>query len=348
MLQKYLVVLIAIFLVNSVFGQIHYEINGFSEKYHAVLTVEKGYEDDIFKKGNITVLETKTNKEIISIDADELTFDLDKNGNVKTNVLALPYGEQSIIIAQDFNFDGVKDLAIMDGQYSCYHGPSYLVYLDLANTLEFSLGFTQLAQEYCGMFRVDYETKHIYTMTKSGCCWHQYSTFKVENNTPIPVFIEEVDMMDFPFHTLKTIEWEGDKQIERIEKTIDLEQDDITEILSFNLVKSNKKVIVFSINNQLLTYALLRPDETVEFSYPVEAVYENPDFTINQAGNKLTFSNENAIYEIYQHSLKTKINQIGILVKVNGKSYNLKGDLQSVKGNLNAIKDVGCHNLVKK
>lgn len=116
---------------------------------------------------------------------------MSNEGKIETNILELPYGKQSIIIFEDFNFDGIKDLAIMNGQYSCYHGPSFVVYLEIDSKLEFSSEFTQLAQEYCGIFQVDYETKTIHTMTKSGCCWHQFSEFKIKNNKPIPIKIIE-------------------------------------------------------------------------------------------------------------------------------------------------------------
>ncbi|GAO96405.1 hypothetical protein PSA5_26825 [Pseudomonas syringae pv. actinidiae] len=49
---------------------------------------------------------------MIRVQSDELVLGTDpKTGEVKTNVHELPYGEQSVLIYQDFNFDGIKDLA---------------------------------------------------------------------------------------------------------------------------------------------------------------------------------------------------------------------------------------------
>ncbi|MEN7547191.1 hypothetical protein AAG747_04685 [Rapidithrix thailandica] len=344
-MKRYLTVLF-VFAFLNVFGQSKYEIKGFSEKYKGILTIEKGYENEVFKKGNIAIIESKTNAKIVEIDAEELFFDLDSIGNVKTNVLELPYGEQSILIYQDFNFDGIKDLAVMDGQYSCYHGPSFQVYLEIDNKLILSPEFTRLAQEYCGMFQTDYETETIHTMTKSGCCWHQFSTFKVVNNIPAPVLVVEENAMDFPFHSTIIIEWNGKERSEKMEKTIDLEQDGITEVFSFKLTKNQKEVVVFNINDEILNYALLRPDGTVEFSYPIEMEYKHPDFKINKEEGKLMFENQNATYEIYEINKQNKVEKVGILVKVNGKRYDLKGDVNSLKGSLKDIQNVKLDNVI--
>lgn len=47
---------------------------------------------------------------------------------------------------EDFNFDGNKDFAIMDGQNSCYHGPSYRIYLAADKGFSFNEAFTRLAR----------------------------------------------------------------------------------------------------------------------------------------------------------------------------------------------------------
>ncbi len=333
------------FISTNVFGQTEYKIKGFSEKYMGILTIEEGFENEVFKKGKISIIKTNTNKQIIEINADELIFELDKKGAVKTNVLELPYGEQSVLIYEDFNFDGKKDLAIMDGQYSCYHGPSFQIYLENGDGLKHSPAFTQLAQQYCGMFQIDTDTKTIHTMTKSGCCWHQFSEFKVIDNIPTPVLVIE-EAYDFPFLTRTITEWEGNKKRIKTEKTIDLQQEGITELFSFKLVKNQKKVSVFNINNRILNYTFMASDQTVEFSYPIESVYKNPDFKINKKEDRLIFENKNATYEIYEIRKLGNLDKIGVIVKVNGKRYDLKGDLSSLKGCLKNIKEVKLDNVI--
>ena len=345
-MKKYVIAILGLISI-SMFGQTKIEINRFSKKYKGVLTVEKGFENEIFKKGTISIIDSKTQEQIIEINSDELTFDLDNNGNVKTNIVELPYGEQSIIIYQDFNFDGIKDLAIMDGQHSCYHGPSFQVYLEIKDRLVLSSEFTRLAQEYCGMFQTDYESKTIHTMTKSGCCWHQFSTFKVINNVPEPISITE-EGSDFPFRIITTTQWNNGKKTKEIEKIIDLQQEGVAKIHSFTLASNQKQVVLYIIDNRILNYALIRPDKTVEFSYPIETIDKNPDFKINKRADSLTFKNKDAVYKIYETHLQNKVVAIGIMVQVAGKSYNLKGNLTSLKGSLKDIKATTLNNVIAK
>ncbi|QDO95468.1 hypothetical protein FNB79_16320 [Formosa sediminum] len=336
---------LVIFIISiQLFGQTEYVIKGFSEKYSGLLTIEKGYENDVFKKGKIRIINSQTKKELIVVNSDEFTFNLDSNGEVKTNISELPYGEQSILIYQDFNFDGKKDLAIMDGQNSCYHGPSFNIYIEGEKTLEFNAEFTRLAQEYCGMFQTNSETNTITTMTKSGCCWHQFSTFKVIDNTPKLMLQIEEDATNTPYYTTTTTTWEGNKSQQHIEKTIDFTEDGISEVFAFKLNKNQKKVIVFNINNRVLNYALLRTDETVEFAYPITFAYQNNDFTLNTSQDTLTFKNNDATYKIYNINATNS----GILVKTKGKTYNLKASKHSISGGISDIKSLNLDNVINE
>jgi len=175
---------------NLVKSEPVYRIDNFSAYYYGKAQAENT--DLIFRKGWVAIYDKKTNTELIKLYSNELAFDL-HGGKVLANILNIPYGEQSLIQYQDYNFDGIKDLAIMDGQNSCYHGPSFKIYL--ANNRSFHLNedFTKLAQGGCGMFNLDPAKKMIFTMFKSGCCWHQYSNYIVENNVPKVVYIETVD-----------------------------------------------------------------------------------------------------------------------------------------------------------
>lgn len=344
MTKSYTIIFWLIFSLSA-FGQNLYFINGFSDKYFGKLKIDAGYEQEVFKKGVISILNKSDSIEIIRIESDNLTFDLDEEGNLKTNVQELPYGEQSIIISEDFNFDGLKDLAIMDGQNSCYNGPSFQIYLQ-KNELVHSPEFTRLAQEYCGMFQVNYETKTLSTMTKSGCCWHQFSEFAVVDDIPKLTLKIEEDAMDFPYITVTTIDWKNNEKKEIIEKTIDLEQDGIVEIISFELVKSKKRVILFNINDRTLNYALIKRDSLVEFNYPIETISNNHDFKIDNKETKLIFNNGNTAYQIYENRKENKISSIGVLVTLNGKEYDLKGDLTTLKGTLRNIKIIKLDNVI--
>ncbi|WP_424798593.1 XAC2610-related protein, partial [Pseudomonas viridiflava] len=114
-----------------------YALQDFSDQYRA--TVEVAATDETFRPGVINVYGKDSDKPLIRVQSDELVLDTDaKTGKVKANVQELPYGEQSVLIYKDFNFDGIKDLALMDGQNSCYHGPSFQVFLGTANGFKHS------------------------------------------------------------------------------------------------------------------------------------------------------------------------------------------------------------------
>jgi predicted secreted protein len=52
-------------------SQIQLEINGFSNQYKGILTIQYGFEESVFKEGNISIIDLNTNKKIISINSDE-------------------------------------------------------------------------------------------------------------------------------------------------------------------------------------------------------------------------------------------------------------------------------------
>ena len=123
-------ILILCFIVlgwlHSVFGQVTFNIDGFSEQYYG-----KVYFSDTTQTasaGWVEVYDRSTKKKLIHVDADELSFDL-HDGEIKANIAEIPYGEYSVLLYEDYNFDGIKDFAIMDGFNSCYGGPSFQIFL---------------------------------------------------------------------------------------------------------------------------------------------------------------------------------------------------------------------------
>nr|WP_103865633.1 hypothetical protein [Aquimarina sp. I32.4] len=343
--MKLKTLLVLLVLSVSAIAQEEYTIRDFSTKYIGKLTIDQGQEDHVFKKGTIVIYSKSSNKKLIEIKSEELIFDLDDNKEVKTNVLELPYEEQSILISQDFNFDGTPDIAIMDGQHSCYHGPSFQIYLDKNNELVHSKEFTRLGQEYCGLFKIDEKNKTIHTMTKSGCCWHQFSTFKVIEGIPKPVLVIEEDAMNLPYLTTTTRTWDGDTESETIEKYIDLEEEETVKLFSFELQKNRKKVIVFTLYGTELNYILLTKDKVVEFNYPLNSISEDDGFLINKTKEELTFKNKDATYQVYDKQSKNGIKEVGVLITVKGKTYDLKGDIKTVKGTLKNIDVTRLNNL---
>ena len=318
---------ILIFLLSkSLFCQTTFVVDNFSKDYFGKLYIADTTE--VFSKGWVAIFDKKTKKQLIKINSDELTFTLHK-GKVLANVKELPYGEQSSILYEDFNFDGIKDFAIMDGQNSCYHGPSFQIYLATNKGFKQNPEFTELAQDYCGMFDIDYKTKTIRTMTKSGCCWHQYSEFKVKDNIPYPIKIVEEGM------SASGITWNYEEQnlvngklVKSTYQKLALEVDLDNLLLSFEF-ENKKKMQIFKTEN-ILYYVFTDANEKIELLY-------NDTFKYSKTENSLTFSNYNTQYTI---------NDDKIIVKTPNKTYEMKSANNTKIGTLKKLKNLKIENVI--
>jgi uncharacterized protein YecE (DUF72 family) len=315
-----------------------FKIDGFSDKYYGLVQVNDTA--DVFKAGTVKVFDKATRKELMHTKSDELTFDL-HDGQVKANILEAPYGEQSLIIYEDFNFDGVKDFALMDGQNSCYHGPSFQVWLAQGAGFKHSEAFTRLAQEYCGMFTVNKQDKVLETMTKSGCCWHQFSRFKVENGQLKTISVVESSLSNTEpyFEEESQQTWVNGKEEQTLKQFLG---EKIDTVLAFTVAKNGKQVVVFHVGGDFLFYVLLKKDGSVEFVYPEvaydEKLQENVGGEMSFGNGKLVFNNDDAVYEI---------DNAGVKVVSEGKSYLFESEPGSVKGGLEALKNLEKKNLIK-
>lgn len=311
-----------------------YPIGSFSDDYHATVTV--GESGEVFRPGAVSVFDSKTGKRIIHVTSDELTVDV-AQGKVKPNIKQLPYGEQSVLIYEDFNFDGRKDLAIMDGQNSCYHGPSFQVYLATGSGFKHSAAFTDLAQNYCGMFQVDVAAKALSTMTKSGCCWHQFNEYQVVGNRPVLVrSVEDEVAGSSPIGYRKmSVREKGRKR--KITYQLDEDVGHLQTVLSFPLKDGGKSVMVFRTEDETLDYALLTADGDVEFSYALDVVgyrrgegkEELPDMRLAKAGRSLQFRNGKYTYTIHDAP-----ERLGVSVDFDKRSVFLEGNPAQKKGGL--------------
>lgn len=287
---------IIIFFPNATLGQVTYEVENFSDDYSGKIYFSDTSE--VFSKGWITIFDKKTNKQIIFETSDELSFDAHEHGNkIIANIQQLPYGEQSHILHKDFNFDGLKDFAIMDGQNSCYHGPSYKIYLASSEGFKLNDDFTELAQENCGMFEVDTTSKTIHTMVKSGCCWHQYSEFKVINN--IPVKIKSLTESNFDGFITDYSEGKliNGKMVETNYKMLSLYLDSTNIILSFEF-KNKKKMHIIKTEN-ILHYAFLDSADKIE-------LHHMDNFKYSAKTNTLKFTYLKTEYTIYNDKITIK------------------------------------------
>jgi len=322
--------LILLCLAHSAAAQKDYRVDDFSPAYFGKIHLDDTTQ--VFSAGWVAIYSKKTQKQVLKVESEELALELHE-GKVQSNIQQLPYGEQSLIISRDFNFDGRPDLAIEDGQNSCYHGPSFQVYLDSAGTLVLSPDFTRLAQEYCGMFSTDAKTKRLSVMTKSGCCWHEYSEFVVRRNAPFLVKRVEEDAMRFPLTQHTEEVWNGTRMLTTTKDYVELE-DNVEIVCAFRLAENGKRVVLFAYDKTTLYYALLRPDNSAEFVFQSSETDDKP-FVVRKAGSVTTlrFRNGPAIYAI-QEAADGKMR---VSVQSGTKARELTGAPGTKKGSLRGL-----------
>jgi hypothetical protein len=123
--------------------------------------------------------------QVVDLERTQMWFD-EPLANV-----TLRYDAQSIINFDDFNFDGVEDVALCDGNDGGYGAPSYQIYLYSPRQKKYinSPSFTALTKDGgLGMFEIDKKKKMLHRFSKSGCCWHQEEGFAVVNGKPKKVY----------------------------------------------------------------------------------------------------------------------------------------------------------------
>jgi hypothetical protein len=309
-------------------SQVTFTVDNFSDRYFGRLFISDTAE--VFSKGWVAIYDKKSKAQLIKVSADELTFNLHE-GKVLANIRELPYGEQSQIIYEDFNFDGRKDFAIMDGQNSCYHGPSFRIYLASTKGFQFSEAFTRLAQEYCGMFQIDVMTKEIMTMTKSGCCWHQFSRFRVKDNKPYAVLVIEEGMGEtgVTWDYVKDSLVNGKMATTRVSY---LAEDEIADSVFLKMSFDNGKWLQLFRYYGVLHYAFTAKDETIELLFSDQFIYD-------EANGVLSFTRGKAEYLITND---------GVTVRDSGKNVEIKAIPGKTTGSLDAMKALVLENVRKR
>ncbi|MCR1026849.1 hypothetical protein NQT66_18665 [Cellulophaga baltica] len=319
-MKKPLLLLLGILPVLTL-AQRTYTISDFSTTYKATIEIEHGFENKDFKKGSFSIVNNTTNKQVLFIESDELIIETEDNTEDNTNAVLLPYDRQNFLIFQDFNFDGLEDVAFMDGRNSCYGGPSYQIYLQEHQTFVHSPEFTRLSYEYCGMFQIAEKTKTIHTMTKSGCCWHQFSEFKVQDNKPIAVKISEESMnpngMLIDYVEKVRV---NNQMVETKYSTLPDSGFDIQTIFSFQFKNGKKMSLVHAFSNQLY-YVFTDKENKVELFY-------DEDFIYHKDKNTLTFTRKNTSYQI---------STTGITVLTPSKNIPMNADAETIEGELTSV-----------
>jgi hypothetical protein len=110
---------------------------------------------------------------------------LEIEGKTKINGgLTELYGNDSRgVYFADYNFDGIEDLGVSNGNYLPYGGISNDVFLYSKAKGKFIRNeeLSQLESEKMSV-NINKKLKTIETQTKSGCCWHEEARYRFVNN----------------------------------------------------------------------------------------------------------------------------------------------------------------------
>ncbi len=190
--MKKLTFILILFFSASAFAQHTFDLKDASKYFDIKVKVDK-CEDNVcsgkatfsfYKKGGSVAYQV--------IDMEDTYVDLSEGGEPAVNQTLL-YDKQSIINVDDYNFDGMEDVAICDGENGSYNMPSYSVYLSsrAAKKFVYNAKLSELGL-HLGMFQVLKDKKQLETFDKSGCCWHITERYSVVSNRPVKVF-EEIE-----------------------------------------------------------------------------------------------------------------------------------------------------------
>lgn len=313
-----------------------YPIGYFADEFRATVAVEDS--SDVFRPGTVSVFARRTGKRLLQVQSSELAFEVN-DGRVAPNVKEVPYGRQSVLIYEDFDFDGRPDLAIMDGQNSCYHGPSFQVFLRRGATFVKSAAFTRLAQEYCGMFGVDPAAKRLSAMTKSGCCWHQFDSFQVIDGAPR--LLESVVESQVEVSSAYLRRETSGRRTMREYLLLPPEQAGSRLLLAFDLAGPRRRHVEVFASDGLLDYALVvGPDRRVELSYQLHVLGNseprNPvsehRFSWDERTGQLSFQSAS-----YRYVIHDAPGRLGVSVQGHGRPLFMPAVAKTRNGTLRGL-----------
>src|SRR6476469_4577426 len=220
------ILLIILVTATSIAAQRTFDLKNASKYFDVKVRVAKCDDDycsgratfSFYKKGSSTPYQV--------IDLPDTLVQLETGGKPLVNDTLL-YDEQSVIDVDDYNFDGMEDVAICTGGNGSYGMPSYNVYLSsrAAGKFVYNAALSKLGS-HLGMFTVDKKNKTLETFDKDGCCWHITERYKVVNDRPIKVFEEVEDATADPngkrikvtTKTLVSSKWKTSVRYEKAEQ----------------------------------------------------------------------------------------------------------------------------------
>lgn len=170
-------------------------LDGASARYDFLLALDEPCAERTCEgSGQLAILAKGGDKPLQVIALPGVFLSRDDDGQPLVNSARL-YDYQGVINVGDFNFDGIEDFAVQNGNRGSYGGPSYDVFLyDLQRqAFRHSRAMSELIASTLGFFAIDEQEQRLETFAKSGCCWHRSSRYQVEGNIPLEVWRETED-----------------------------------------------------------------------------------------------------------------------------------------------------------
>lgn len=180
----------------SAFAQAKFDVRDGSKNYDVRVEVATCEAERCEGPVTFTVFKKGQTKALQIFKLEDSSFLVDEKQPTSP---VMSYEKQSAFTFEDYNFDGLPDLALCDGNYSGYGGQSFQVYLFAPSRKLFvrSPAFTRLAQSpYLGIFQVDRKRRVLANFSKSGCCFHQWEEYAVVGNRPRKIFEKTEDATD--------------------------------------------------------------------------------------------------------------------------------------------------------
>lgn len=175
------VCLLSIFSATAIYAQKRIYVP-LDETYEAYVNVSYIGPNGRPPQGNIVVNNVNTGKELLKLQVE--SFNNDEFIATADNTLSVD--EQDWIIMDDYNFDGVNDVAITNGQLNYDDTYQYQVYLGTKDgKLVFSPDFSEIISQG-GVLTVDSKNKKLrFEYDNDEDDTVDVETYKVVNNKPV-------------------------------------------------------------------------------------------------------------------------------------------------------------------
>lgn len=197
MSKFFLLTIITLFAAFAAFGGQTFIIKDASKIYDIKITVDKCSDEVCNEKGTVYLMKKNQTQVFQTFEMEEMYLHLDSSVALDKNIVEVKRDKIWGIALFDYNFDGIADLSIGNGYYRPYGGTSYDVFLfDKAkNKFVKHKGLTEIETENVSV-DVNKKQKYIEAMTKSGCCWHQITRYRMNGTRLVKFYVYTEEWAD--------------------------------------------------------------------------------------------------------------------------------------------------------